>query len=548
MKSMLTFVLFCLLGMPALRADVNKNETYQREVNGIKFRIDPRIELYNIIAMLAGHHGMTLSNIPYKQQCLDYFSKYKDLEAPQVLRETWKNGWGVDDPMFFMLRLDNDLNLSSGLNQGIINRGGGRKQVAKLAKAIKEFAERSNFQAFFYGIQKEFYQQILAGVAYNFKDFRGIEYLERYYGETHRSYYLILNINGGYGNFGTAIQTGNGKELYAIVETNTHTGDIPTYTPSISIASLIFHEFSHGFVNPILDRYREEINKSKDLYEPIAQSMRHQAYWSWNTVVIEHIVNTLVTRVAEQYYGKPLADKTFYKLTIARRFIYTDAIIEKLKLYEKNRNQYRTFKDFVPGLITVFDTISSKYIEEKQEKVEKTRHTDIQRVPKPYEYAKDSTTYFIVSTHEPDKTGQKQLHDFVARYRDNIAKKIHIIADDEALNADLTGSDLVIFGTVQGNSFLKKYIKEIPITITDSFIITNKITYGNRMQLVTSWVNPFNTKKQMTIYTAQDVKDIEGFTSSRRRNKFHYWVAKDLITLEKGDYEKYSRVWMPKIY
>ncbi len=548
MKNLFKIVILLLFCANTINARAKEINTYKKEVNGITFTIDPRIELYNIIAMQAGHHGMTKSNISYKQECLDYFSKYKDLEAPKLLIQTWKNGWGVDDPMFFMLRLDNNFDLTKIANNGIIERGGGIEHITRLAQAIKEFAQKSDFVTFFNGLQEDFYQQILSNVAYNFRDFRGIEYMEQYYGETCDSYNLVLNINGGYGNFGTSIATEKGNDLYAIVETNTHTGDIPTYHPTISIIYLVFHEFGHGFVNPVLVPYNKVISKTEDLYKPIAESMKHQAYWSWYPTVNEHIVNAVVTRLAEQYYGQHFADITYYKLTIARRFIYTDAIIERLKVYEENRHRYKTFKKFMPELLKVFETISEDYIVEKQNKVESIRHTNIEKVPKPYEYAKDSTTYFIMGTHEKNKEQEKQMQDFVVRYRNMISKKINIITDNEALKADLSHNDIVVFGTPSGNSFLKKYIDQIPVKITEDYILTNKIIKGDNLQLVTSWVNPFNSKKVMTIYTAQKTNDIKNFNTSRVRNIYHYWIAKNLITLEKGDYEKYSRVWMPKVY
>lgn len=521
---------------------------YQETVNGITFEIDPRIELFNIIAMQAGHNGMTLSNITYKQECLDYFSGYNNLEAPKLLKETWQKGWAIHDPMFFLLYLDFDFNLKNGLSPDIIKRGGGIEQITKLATSFKQFYKETDFQTFFNVTQKNFYEQILSNVKYNFKDFKGVEYLENYYGKKCNSYNLILNINSGYGNFGKQVPSSNGIDLYAIVETNTNSGDLPTYFPTISIIDLILHEFSHGFVNPVIDQYQKELSKSKKLYEPIAESMQFQAYWEWQVTVNEHIVRAIVTRIAEQIYGKEFSEKSFYKLMIVRRFIYADAIIEKLKFYENNRDSYKNFQEFAPELIKVFGSISDEYIVEKQNKVELTRDTEIEKIPKPYEFAKDSTTYFIVSTHENNKEQEKQMRNFVTEYRNMFSFEIKIITDDEALKIDLSNSDIVIFGTTNGNLFLKKYIDNIPIKITDSYIISNKIIKGTELQLVTSWTNPFNDKKAMIIYTAQKVDNIKNFNFSANKDQYHYWIAENLIPINIGNYEKNSRVWMPSIF
>ena len=540
-----TLLLICIYSTSSLATEI---KPYQEIVNGIKFEIDPRIELFNIIAMQAGHNGMTLSNISYKQECLDYFSTYKNLEAPKLLMETWQKGWAVDDPMFFLLYLDFDFNLKNGLSPEIIERGGGIEQINKLVASFKKFSKESDFQTFFSEIQKNFYEQILSNVKFNFKDFKGVEYLENYYGEKCNSYNLILNINSGYGNFGKQVPSVNGNNLYAIVETNTNSGDLPTYFPTISIIDLILHEFSHGFVNPVIDQNQKELSNNKNLYEPIAKSMQAQAYWDWQVTVNEHIVRAIVTRITEQIYGKEFNEKSFYKLMIARRFIYADAIIEKLKFYENNRDSYKSFKEYIPKLIKIFDTISDEYIVEKQNKVELIRNTEIEKIPKPYEFAKDSTTYFIVGTHEKNKEQEQQMRKFVIEYRNMFSSAIKIISDDEALKMDLSNNDIVVFGTQNGNSFLKKHIDKIPIVITDSYILTNKIINGTGLQLVTSWTSPFNENKAMVIYTAQKVDNIKNFYFSPNKDQYHYWIAENLIPINTGNYEKYSRVWMPSIF
>ena len=128
------------------------------------------------------------------------------------------------------------------------------------------------------------------------------------------------------------------------------------------------------------------------------------------------------------------------------------------------------------------------------------------------------------------------------------SKEIKIITDNEALIMDLSNSDIVIFGTINGNLFLKKHINIIPIKITDSYIISNKTVNGTDLQLVTSWVNPYNNKKAMVIYTAQKIESIKNFYFSSNKDQYHYWIAENLIPIDTGNYEKYSRVWMPSIF
>ena len=522
--------------------------SYEVDVNGISFQIDPKIELFNIIAMQFGHSGMTISNIPYKQESLNYFSDYSDHHAPALLMETWQKGWYVDDPMFFLLHLDDDFTIKDNMPEEIIERAGGIEQLQKLTDAFREYAHVSGFYTYFNEVQKPFYEQILSQTAYNFGDFNAVEMLEDFYGAQANSYNLILNINSGYGNFGKSIVNDGSLDLYAIVETSVAIGDMPVYTPSVATMDLILHEFSHGFVNPVIDVFADQISTYDHLLSPIEESMRSQAYHHWHTVVNEHIVRANVILMAEQAWGETYARQMFYRNEMGKRYIYLDAILNRMEAYLKNRDKYTTFADYANELVSVFDGITDKYISDKQQKVQEIREPNISSIPKPYDITKDSSTVFVIGTHEPDKAAEKLMHDWVTSYRDMFSGDIQIITDDEALNKDLSNHDIVLFGTQEGNRFLKNHISDLPIAIDDEKIVTNKIIRGTNLQLVTSWVNPFNMEKTMVIYTAQQTADIQRFNYSMHKDQYHYWVAKDLITLEKGNYSNYYRIWMPDIF
>ena len=392
-------------------------DAYQVEVNGITYRIDPRVELFNIIAMQFGHHGMTLSNVSYKQESLEYFDAHKSHPAPQKLLRSWKNGWQVDDPMFFLLYLNEDFTIREGLHPDLIKRGGGIEHLTGLADSFRDFADTSGFYDYFHRKQKQFYEQVLSQTAYHFRNFRAKEMLEGFYGEQASAYTFILNLAGGYGNFGKSIRSENGLQLYAIVESSVSSGDLPVFKPSISGTNLILHEFSHGFVNPIVDRYAEELSGYEHLYNPIAESMRSQAYHHWQVTVNEHIVRAAVIEMCRLEFGEAYSDKLFYKLEMGKRFIYLDALLEKLKNYSNNRRQYPTFAPFVPELISVFGEINEDYISAKQEKVEHLRAPRISEIPKPNDFARDSSTVFVIPTQERDTQAQDEMHRWVEQYR-----------------------------------------------------------------------------------------------------------------------------------
>ena len=520
-----------------------KFHKYEAKVNGISFIIDHRIELFNTVAMLFGHNGMTLSNISYKQETLKYFEPFKNHPVVDSLINSYKLGWGVDDPIFFMLSLDQNLDFNGNLSEDQIKRGGGYERLKLLSGLFKDFCIKSNFYDYFNKVQNTFYNQIIYNTEYNFRSFNVISLLENYYGEKASRYNVVLNLMGGYGNFGKSIIENGEKSIYAVLETPNSISNLPVFEPTIGTFNLIVHEFNHGFVNPITDSNVEKINSYTSLYSPIGDSMKSQGYWQWKVALNEHIVRAIVVRIASKYYGDEFAFKNFYRPEFGKRYIYLDLIIAKLQYYESNRNRYPSFKSFANELLDGWDSIDEDEIVRLQKKVDDIRFPRISSIPKPYNFSNDSTTYFIVGTQESDKVAQESMHKFVREYKDRISTKSKIITDVEALEMDLSKNDVFVFGTPEGNVFLKKYIKNIPIIISKNEVITNKVLLGDNFQIVTSWVNPFNSKKAMIIYTAQKTENIHSYHFSPVKDKYHYWIANNTITIDKGDYVDFWNVW-----
>ena len=542
MKKIPSFLIILLITLFTNHSAASNFKPYTAEINGIEFRIDPKIELYNIIAMQFGHNGMTLSNIPYKHQSLDYFEDMKGHEASELLMQSFRNGWMVDDPIFFLLHLDENFEIKDNMPPGIIERAGGLDHLKNLSASIADYAGKSQFNDYFNNVQNNFYKQILDQTAYNFRDFKGKQMLEEFFNEQADSYTVILNLMGGYGNFGKSINNGSGFDCFAVVETNTSAGNLPLYQPSVSTTDLILHEFAHGFVNPKVDSSRDRLQTFSHLYLPIEESMKSQGYWDWHGVLNEHLVRAAVIEMIRNQEGNELAENIYYRKEMGRRFIYIDLLLKRLNSHNDS------FTSFVSVLPEILAKADEEYILEKMQKVEELREPALSNIPKPWKFAKDSSTVFVVSSHEGNLNSQKLMIEFVKSYRDMFSQEIEIITDDQALKKDLSSKDIVVFGTPEGNTFLKEHIRQIPVSICKDRVITNKVIYGDDLQLVTSWASPFNEKRSFIIYTAQNAEDIQNFDKSPVKDQYHYWVARNTITLDKGDYHRYSLIWLPEIF
>ena len=547
MKKIVVFLLLVVISSKiafcqnsALKSKFNTCEFNQ---NGFIFSIDPRIELWNTMAIVLGNPNTNPIRLAYKEEIIQHFSQYKSHKALPHLFELIRNSQDLATPFHFFLHFDKALNFDiEGMDSDLIKRCGGTQNLLQLAKEIKEFAVESGFYSFFNN-HANFYNLVLSNAQYNFKDFDEKQKIEDFYGIKKHSYSVVFNIMEGSGNFGVLKKGKLGDDLYAVICCSSANGNIPSFTPDFEFYNLVYHEFSHSFCNPLVYEDSVKLNKHKDLLEPISESLEAQGYNSWLTAVHEHLVRTVSVMLAENKFGKTVAHEMFYKHELGRRFIYVKALKEKLDYYQSHRNVYKTFHNFFPELIKVFESIDTSEIAKLQKEVLTIREPDVNNIPKPYEAKWDSTMIFVVPTHEKDEVSNKNVRDFAEKLRQMNNVKIKIISDDEALASNLSANDISVFGTVKGNSFLNQQIHKLPITIADDQIVAKEIIKGTNFQIVTSWLNPYNPKKAMIIYTAQQVEDLKDYFYSPYKDGNNYWIGKNLVTITKGNYDRFMMVW-----
>ena len=117
-----------------------------------------------------------------------------------------------------------------------------------------------------------------------------------------------------------------------------------------SILTPLIHEFSHGFINPITERYNI-LNEKTNLFDDIRDCMKKQAYCYDSSIINEHIIRAVGARYIYLIYR----DEIWYKKRIQKEkeagFKYIDSVIDSLIYYEKHRKIYEKFDDFYPLII-----------------------------------------------------------------------------------------------------------------------------------------------------------------------------------------------------
>ncbi len=533
-KHFASVLLFCFICSNCINSNAGDQS--------LNVTVDPRFELLSIVQLLSGYgkkfNLITSYDFPYKRDILEYFSPYKNHSAVKLFAEMSAAGFTYDAPPGAMLFLSAppDLRLTMPFTDYLETRAGGSEKLERFVNTLRDFARETQFMTFF-NAHKGTFLQIVANEK---KKLEGTDYvgdLEKYYGQKQHSYNIIL-VPLFVGGFGPRIkQTDGTYDIYNITGPRSIKNALPGFGSAEALKHVLLHEFSHSFINPITESFKEQISKYSSLYDPVSSWMKDQAYGDWMTCVNEHIIRAVSARFASLEKGKEAGDQRI--LSEKRRgFFYVEPLYEQLENYEAKRNIFPTIKDFYPEFIKVFKELSEKELGEDFFTVLLTPFTGtINNV-----FVDDKSVILIVPTNESDKAIEKKIHAYVKTIHDSFFKDSPILTDKEALNRDFSSNALVIYGTPKGNLWLSQILTKLPVRIESDRIVAETVYQGDHLRFITAWPNPQNPKRGMVIYTAQKAEDIIGINSL-----FHgptdYVVAKGMQSLKAANYKKQNGQW-----
>ncbi len=101
---------------------------------------------------------------------------------------------------------------------------------------------------------------------------------------------------------------------------------------------------------------------------------------------------------------------------------------------------------------------------------------------------------------------------------------------------------IIAYGTIEGNAWLRKHKDTFPFKIEDNMITADKIHENTGMIMISALPNPYNYKKPLIIYTAQDAKDIL-YINNVSHGSTDYIILKDEKKLYSGSYDKNKELW-----
>ncbi len=328
----------------------------QKNVGDIIITIDYKSELLGIIMCISNYKEKykrlfkDYENKFYIERIINKFSKYKDEEIIKIFEDLVDaHSFNYDAPFALFLELDETFNSNQLSNYVFNKRLSCDKKVYNFLSKLNDFAIKINFEEYYKKNEKE-YQIYIDSISNIFNKFNVSDFLFNYYGYGEDKEFII-NLTPFITDSATSIfydnkiyccmpvyEWGKKENLYDCEEREMYAIKNPV------------HEFSHGYINPLTDKYNI-IKENSDIFNNIKENMKKSAYPRNSSILNEHIIRAIVAR----FIIINIKDIDYYNNQIKKQielgFIYINIIIENLIFYENNREKFKTFDLFYPTLV-----------------------------------------------------------------------------------------------------------------------------------------------------------------------------------------------------
>jgi len=344
---------------------------YEELKYGVSFSVDARVELiFGMLSKLKKEYPKLLEKEDKNlEEELDYievsdtgyadkFYKFLDFKKyPKLMK------WSVilsdisscDTIPNICMMFDEDFSLKKGFNlaefsekYGKYNCGFLINNLDEFINDINEFIKNENYLEFYNSCFGEYNEMISQSTKW-YPNNLDVNDIEKCYGEKLSKYPVIYSVffNGGFGPKVDGIPTCF-KGLWI---------EDGEYIESTSYTVTLYHEYSHPFINPLVDKYWDNFENVKEFVNYSLQNGLHPTYQgNPKSLYYEYYVRTMAHVLSSQYEDCTRFIKRFEKIG----FIKFEEMIEFTKDNFKLGDNFEEF--FVSELIPFTNDLTSNIV------------------------------------------------------------------------------------------------------------------------------------------------------------------------------------------
>ncbi|HUS85930.1 MAG TPA: DUF4932 domain-containing protein [Bacteroidales bacterium] len=342
-------IVFVILFIPFLHS----------QETAFRILLDPRIELLSVIQSLSDwpeYGAFTKFDSRYRNEVNLYFQAYKDHDAVRWFNENLKLGWSFDAPPKAMMHLSYppQMKIAIPFTEELFERGGGEKNLLLMVQLLNQFIEDTGFEEFF-ASQQGFYTEFIDRINNQIPFTAYTKLMQDFYGGQ-ISDFVFIPVPLFLGGYGYQLEREEGKTAFYFGGPHSIDQGLPVFEPKL-LRILIFHEFGHSFVNPVVYDFEQELNAYSSLFEYMKKDMRRQAYGEWTTVCHEHLVRTGEIFLNKLAGFPEEAEEIYNSYYESRKFLFLPFFREKMDYYCSHRDEYPSFRSYFPELLKVFEEV-----------------------------------------------------------------------------------------------------------------------------------------------------------------------------------------------
>ena len=344
MKKLL-LALFIAISLQVLAAE--KQSIKNPEVNN-------QVELLAIVFKLAGNREYQACHVPaYSKSVDEHFEKFKNHKLIRFANELRRNESISYNAVVAMATvLDENLNPKVNFSETLPEMRWNESDATKFVKLLKKFYKDTNCKEFFRKNETLFKEvEKRFSKVYNNLD---LKWYQTFYGyDADENFNPIISLGCGSGNYGANYTNpGEKKEIFCIVGTRyIDNSGIPIYKED-EILPLIVHEYSHSFVNPLIDKYKESFRESGvELFSVVGNKMRQQAYSHWEIMLYEALVRASVIKYFIDHGADNVRIRKMLNEELSKGFLWMKGLVQELHKYDSQRDKYSKLDSYMPELI-----------------------------------------------------------------------------------------------------------------------------------------------------------------------------------------------------
>ncbi|MFK8012699.1 MAG: DUF4932 domain-containing protein [Marinicellaceae bacterium] len=322
--------------------------------------VDKRIEILSIAFRLAEAWEYNSSEFTdYVNQIQKHYADFKDhelIEYIKLIRK--KKDIGYDSVMSFAINITDPPTMKPlvPFSEVIPDKRWGLKTSRHFLALLNTFYRDTDSDLFF-DEQAKMYQVALERFQSVHNDINHDWYTE-FYGESPKGEYKTV-IAAGIGDkgYGPKMTMPDGKEvIYAVIGiSELDSGGLPLFNKEYFFPTVL-HEFNHSFVNHLVYKHEQDLaNSGQIIFSKLKLKMNEQGYSSWQIMYAEALIRASVVKyMIDNGFNQRLIQAEIIE-QLENGFVWTEDLVQELIRYDKNRELYPRFENFMPELVSFFN-------------------------------------------------------------------------------------------------------------------------------------------------------------------------------------------------